>query len=356
MWRMNGPPEPVDESALSTAGSAVEALAAVKQGVEEEKKHIEHNVPHRFNPYFHLPFWTAYKSGNTGFVTGLFVGGGVGVLTGIGVALALTAFGTALTAAAAGALVVGCAIAGMAVGAHKFGDAGNAAGAAAGVATIQEKRLLKGIALMLSRALGRKVDAPASEELDDDVPIPTHLSDSPHFLSTSSFDMKPFYPKVGIPGLLIGAGVGAAAAFAAPFALPLLESVGVAHFIVTGVGHLSYAGAMTAFGLFGASFGVNRNYFRKVADWVDKGLAEGWFSKDSEGITPYIQRSRAIERLVAEEAAAAQAAAHPSQPRQLLGAASEEQDTQSNYWREAMRKRALHEFSTATPSHDGRVH
>src|SRR5271156_6856405 len=115
----------------------------------EEHIEIQHNIMEGRpqtdeGPYYHEPWWEAYKGSVKGKLGGAKIGALLGGAAGLAAAAVLLATGvipfalTMATLTTASAITAGFATAGMVYGAHEFGEIGKAVGSNAAVAEIQE--------------------------------------------------------------------------------------------------------------------------------------------------------------------------------------------------------------------------
>lgn len=282
------------------AFAPVENITEEKPSEEEimEREETEHHDPTRYSPFYYKGMWGAFKGHTKGVLGGLLIGAAIGALGGFllcgGVAL-LAAYAeiAAVTALLTELGVSGWALAGFGSavfagagafwGAHEFGESARVAGSSSAIADTQEERLLAAQAAMISKATGKRVSPPSSAAIDSMVRSNTigdsaHLSDQPHLLSASEPSRKWFHGKIGLVGL--GAGLGFGALLATMGLVPgagILAAAGLTHIAA---GHMVAGLTMAASGLFGASFGLERNLLRRVFDKTDKLFAgQFWNSK-----------------------------------------------------------------------------
>jgi hypothetical protein len=235
-------------------------------------------------PYYHDTQWESYKGGVKGKLGGAIIGAGLGAAAGVIAAVAIPFVGGALLGTTALALTIsGFTAAGMAYGAHEFSEVGHITGAVAAAHEKSEERM-KEYSDSKFDALSKKIDTLRSNLTGEPVPeepktpednkegklregldyTTTHCDEhcSPHN------GTKLIFWKVALIGLLVGAAAGAILATGgiAGHALAMLGVAGEG-------GVLSTTGVLAAstltMGLFGASFGVNRDMFRHVFDRTD---------------------------------------------------------------------------------------
>lgn len=227
--------------------------------------------------YYHEVWWESYKGIGKGYLGGAIIGVAAGAAIGVA---ALAAFSLSVgipTALGAGGLIASFAAGGMLYGAHQFSEVGKITGA---VAAAQDKaeqyekgqffEIKKEISELKAMVSGKR-PALATEE-----PAVATASEQPHRTTHCDGhcppDKKKFvFWKVATLGLTIGMAAGA-----------LLVAGGVAGHVMEGLrmhaAEASYAAVMTTMGLFGASFGINRDMFRQVFDKTDllfKGILSG---------------------------------------------------------------------------------
>lgn len=245
-------------------------------------------------PFYHHTFWESYKGSVKGKFGGLVIGLLVGAVVGAATALLLPYIGvTGVTAATA---IGGMSVMGMAYGMKEFGEVGRVTGAVAAAGKDSEKRMQtfeKGkfeeikqdINELKSMVSGKPIEEVAkaskvshtstSEEIDNFEEAERKLAS----YRTSHHDAsipKPagnglIFWKVAAVGLAVGSGLG--------LLLSAVASTGVIAAAGTGVlGELLASPAASALtvGLIGASFGINRDSFRKIFDKTDS-LFRGMF-------------------------------------------------------------------------------
>jgi hypothetical protein len=241
-------------------------------------------------PYYHKSWWEAYKGSAKGKFGGAIIGAAVGALIGIIAAPVLAIAGIAT--ATASLTIVGLAAAGMVYGAHEFGDIGKTVGSDAALGEKLEKRLksyvggqfdeLKQDVAELKAAVRgepapERVPAKAEKQLEDEQYTTTHCDD--HCPPSKQL----IYPKITLIGLAVGLVAGALLAASPIGAAVIGHELGMA----------GTAATMTVMGLFGASFGINRDLFRGVFDKTDL-LFKG-ITKRSPSIEPQQAMNQAQE-------------------------------------------------------------
>ncbi|MFW0776618.1 MAG: hypothetical protein ACN2B6_02740 [Rickettsiales bacterium] len=265
---------------------------------------LEHKVSHGKSPndegpYYHHAFWESYKGGIKGKLFGVIVGGMIGTFIGgavlaLAVAapqLGLAALVTQTTALATMAIFAG---AGITYGMKEFGQVGRITGGSAAqfyqhelrektfvkgqVAELKEdidelKALVKGEQPTKNPEYEKSIALAAKEEQDY---RKTHYAKlTPNKLNSIAFW------KVLALGLAVGAAAGAILAVGgtASVAAEILIHMGVAETAVHALGSSGImAASVVTMGALGASFGINRDSFRKIADKTDL-LFKGRLSK-----------------------------------------------------------------------------
>ncbi len=217
-------------------------------------------------------FWESYKGGIKGKIGGFVLGALVGATLGIPAATLLSTAGVSISF---GSIVLGFTCAGMLYGAHEFDQVGKISGGVAAGLQTTEGRLKK----YLGKELGEIKDD--IEKIKSKVGVtetsaPTQDEQetfrSKHLLERHKG--KSFYPKLAIIGLVVGLAVGGLLA-STHFAYEALSVMGM-EVAKMSSGTIT-AVTMSAMGVLGASFGINRDYFRAVFDKTDS-----WFKKISK--------------------------------------------------------------------------
>jgi hypothetical protein len=231
-------------------------------------------------PYYHESWWESYKGSVKGKLGGAVIGALMGAAIGVAAAIAIPFFGGALLTAGALAMTVsGFAAAGMLYGAHEFADVGRVAGGVAAGLEVAEQRqnkkleqLEKKIDKLQASINGEEIPADdvkkedKDKKADGELDYKTTHCDEEHCIPNGKPQL--IFWKVALIGLAVGLAAGA-----------LLASGGLAAHALVGLGVAAEAGAlsttgvmaasMLTMGLFGASFGVNRDLFRHVFDKTD---------------------------------------------------------------------------------------
>jgi len=258
-------------------------------------------------PYYHRSWWESYKGGVKGKLGGLVIGALIGAAVGLAAAGIAAVALPHLAIGAAVAIVGGFSAGGMLYGAHEFSDVGKVTGAVAAAQERAEERmksfeagkfaeLKKEISELKSMIAGEKL--PETELAQQEAALAAgnaELADykTRHMDDAHARESRPVFWNIAAIGLAVGLAAGALLAFG-----------GVSEHVLHGLGYageeLSHGGVLAAsmgsMGLFGASFGINRDIFRRVFDTTDllfKGIV---------GNSP--EPSKAAGKGVAPEAAA----------------------------------------------------
>jgi hypothetical protein len=246
-------------------------------------------------PFYHHTFWESYKGSIKGKLGGLIIGGMIGAIVGAAASLAIPAI-------SATAIMASLAAAGALYGAHEFGESGRVTGAIAAAENDAEKRMR---ALQKSQFAEIKQDISELKSIVKGEPVPEtsarQAADNTKETEKKLADYrvthhdetipKPkggglIFWKVAMVGLAVGAGLGF-----------LLASAGVAAGVGAHIGILAPllatpATAAVTLGAIGASFGINRDVFRKIFDKTDllfQGITD--FKK------PKLPRQHTIEKI-----------------------------------------------------------
>jgi nucleoside phosphorylase len=247
------------------------------------EKQLEHGEsPNDEGPFYHHSFWESYKGSIKGKLGGIAIGALIGAVVG-GIVVGAMALATSLAPAVLGITFVGITGAGLLYGMNEFSEIGKIVGAQAAVQEQADARE----AIRFS-ALEKKVDAlteavkgssgKAIKKVDtseESEALTTYRKT--HYAKLNGSTKGPIFWKVALIGLVVGAAAGAILATGGLFPLAggaSLASTMLAHTI--GESLVSYLGAggimaasMTIMGMFGASFGINRDYFRRIFDVTD---------------------------------------------------------------------------------------
>jgi hypothetical protein len=266
----------------------LEIQSAIRQG----------HPPTDEGPYYHEPWWESYKGGVKGYLGGAVAYTGVGAAVG---AVTATVLGVAGLVASTAVLpiVSGFAAAGLLYGAHEFNSIGHIVGSGAAIAEKQEERTnskfealeqkIDDLKTMISdkKAGASDVSGAVKEQAKKKQHAlrhrTTHIGDHVN-------DNKLVFWKIAGIGLLAGLAAGALLVFGGG-AEHLIGLLGNASEPVV---HAGSVGIITALGLFGASFGINRDIFRHIFDKTDM-LFKGLFSRSMEQSphkAQYVEKSR----------------------------------------------------------------
>ncbi len=228
-------------------------------------------------PYYHESWWEAYKGTVKGLLGGLIIGAGVGLAAG-GVALGLLAAFTTMHLAAVPVLL-GFAAVGAVLGGHEFSQVGNVTGAVSAAHEKAEERIkefensrfaeLKREIRGLKAAMMGQDPAAAEAACEPDVPSCAEVDAKHSEYRTQHCDTehcvqnKPIFWKIAAIGGVVGTAAGA-----------LLGASGFMPELLHPLGHIAQAEAPIAGsivgGTLGASFGINRDIFRRVFDKTDR--------------------------------------------------------------------------------------
>lgn len=228
-------------------------------------------------PYYHHAWWESYKGMVKGKLGGAVIGAIMGSVVGVAAAAVLSTIGAPI---AAGVVIAAFAGAGMIKGVHEFSQIGASAGAvAAGLDTAERRNKLyldgkfNEIEAKLDRLeaeIPNKTPAPViRKEVREPVYRTDHFVEAPDGKGQAGL----VFWKVAAIGLAVGAAAGLLLAGSGVAAMALEHVLG--HGIVAGLGTSGITALSTAtFAAFGASFGINRDVFRKIFDHTDV-LARG---------------------------------------------------------------------------------
>ncbi|MDX1975449.1 MAG: hypothetical protein SFT92_07210 [Rickettsiales bacterium] len=260
-----------------------------------QKKINAGQSPNDEGPYYHHIFWESYKGGVKGKFGGVVIGSALGsVVGGAMLAVGTIAGITAITAAPALLVVGAFSAAGGLYGAHEFGDVGKAVGSDAALGQQLEARLKtyhEGKTAELKKEINELKSAVTGQPVVNDPKLDEAIiraeEDEHNYRKVHYAKLEPTpvnslaFWKVALVGLVVGAAVGVlfAAGPGGGVAGALLEHA-LGHTLGAGLaeGGLMAASAAT-FGLMGATFGINRDFFRKIFDKTDL-LFKGIISND----------------------------------------------------------------------------
>lgn len=245
-------------------------------------------------PFYHHSFWESYKGSVKGKLGGLAIGLLIGAVVGAVSSMLLGFAGIEIAGLAASTIIGGSAAAGAIYGAHEFGEVGRVTGAVAAAGKDAEKRMQifeKGkfeeikqdISELKEMVSGKKPEtiktsasagaSANSTDADEEMKkIEQKLQDyrvHHHDKTIPKADGNSvIFGKVALVGMIVGAGIGL-----------LLSGIGLGSGLENLGLHTLFenptASALTM-GLAGASFGINRDAFRKIFDKTDT-LFKGMF-------------------------------------------------------------------------------
>ena len=260
-------------------------------------------------PYYHKTWWEGYKGGVKGLLGGLLLGACVGSVIGMGAAgimLSMELVSTGLV----GSVVAAFAAGGMLLGAEEFSTVGIVSGASAAgheEAEIRSKKeLTRAVGELKAELAELKALVPgkspseagkAKEDAKALIPPPDEFKRTTHVdYNHKPEKFKPIFWKVAGIGAVIGGTAGTLLAFGG-VPKELLELAGTeAAQQLSGSWTGTLAATSTVGALAGASFGINRDIFRKVFDITDH-----WFrgilipGKEDVSPAPAIEQARAAE-------------------------------------------------------------
>jgi hypothetical protein len=289
------------------------------QELEEIAFHQQNGRPETTKgPYYHQTWWESYKGAVKGILGGIVVGGLVGAGVGGAVIGALTLAGINI-GGAAGVVLASTTLFGMYEGKEKFEKVGIASGASAAAAEVSEVRMkeyvrgkftdLTNEIREMKAAIAGKI-SPDAMHTNPQAPDTKAIFDesdfrSTHFETHTSEKIPLVFWNVATIGALVGAAVAAVAIFAGA------GDTTLGH-IISDALSVSGAAADTALvatgATLGASFGVNRDIFRKIFDVTDcwfMGISDGKCSvteiaqakgKPAPNLAPQAPKNHAPER------------------------------------------------------------
>ena len=234
-------------------------------------------------PYYHGAWWESYKGGVKGKLGGVVIGALIGA--GVGVAAAgVLSLAVAGGIEFAAVVIAGFAAGGMLYSAHEFSEVGKVTGAVAAAHEKSEERMKNfedGKFAEIKREINELKSLVTGKPL-----APESISQPVEVLAdykTTHSDkregkMQLVFWKIATIGLAVGLAAGALLA-GGGLAGHALHALGFAAEPLADAG--TYAASMIAMGLFGASFGVNRDIFRAVFDKTDL-LFKGIIGNDRE--------------------------------------------------------------------------
>ena len=249
----------------------------------EEAKEIAHHqrIGHPQTdegPYYHNAWWEGYKGGVKGMLGGLIIGAIVGALMGALVMGGLALAGIPLAGIGIAAVIGGFSALGAYHGAHEFNQVGIVTGAVSASHERAEERmkefedsrfaeLKRDIAGLKAVVTGERPPEPMAVDGEPDgrAVDANHRDYRTQHCSEGHCppEMKPVFWKVAGIGLAVGAAAGA-----------LFGGSGLMghllHPIAEGLAQNQITAASTIVGgAAGASFGINRDLFRRVFDVTD---------------------------------------------------------------------------------------
>lgn len=254
--------------------------------IEIQKKLDTGKSPSDEGPYYHHAWWESYKGGVKGKFGGVIIGASVGGAIGALVAGAAAIVGTGGLALP---IIGSFAAAGLLYGAHEFSEVGKVTGAASAVqqqAELRMKAFEEGkfaeikqeICALEEKITGKPVDGKKTQAIRDALKDYDDLDyRKTHYAKLRPVKMNTFaFWKVSLVGLVIGALAGIILGQTGVAAELFSHIGGAAGEAITSTlaGHATAISALV-FGAMGASFGLNRDFFRRVFDKTDlwfKGL------------------------------------------------------------------------------------
>jgi len=261
--------------------------------LELEKKIREGKSPNDEGPYYHVGWWESYKGGVKGKLGGAIIGGTVGTIVGAVLVGTLAVAGIPLAGVVPYLAVALFAGVGVSKGYQEFSEVGHIVGSGAAQTRLLEARLrtmMDGKVAEVKEEIGEikemisgtpnegkarlKAIQMAANEDEADYRRSHYAKIKP-----SKFNTLAFW-KVALIGLAVGAAIGLALSIggaAGPAGLMLGHVLGEAAIHSIGSAGIALASA-TTLGALGATYGLNRDFFRKVFDKTDllfKGLVGG---------------------------------------------------------------------------------
>jgi len=218
-------------------------------------------------PYYHESWWESYKGSVKGKLGGSIIGAALGAA--IGATAAIILVFTAPTIAVL-PIIAGFAGAGMLYGAHEFSEIGKIVGSDAATAEKLEHRIknfenskfaeLKQEIRELKNGLLGKKSAPETAAKPEESYRTEHCDDH-----CPPNQRKWVFWNIAAIGAIIGIAAGSLLALSGLDEM-LLHHLGSAGAALHPIAHTA---TIMATGLFGASFGVNRDMFRQLFDRTD---------------------------------------------------------------------------------------
>jgi len=250
-------------------------------------------------PYYHDAWWESYKGSVKGKLGGAVIGGLVGLAVGLAAAAVLPLVG-AVSTISTGVMIAAFSAGGMIYGMHEFSEVGKVTGAVAAAQEKAEQRengkfaeIKREISELKSLITGSKTPKIEQKSIDN-----SDLTESEQLYRTTHCDEhcppkngKFVFWKVAAVGLIAGVAAGALLAYGG-LAGSFLGELGITK--------VSSPAIMTVMGLFGASFGLNRDMFRRIFDKTDL-LFKGIFHNSSsrgQQVTMLSQSSQQTEKSI----------------------------------------------------------
>ena len=262
------------------------------------KKQMDQGLsPNDEGPYYHHAWWEAYKGSVKGKLGGLVIGTVVGSIVGAVVAggVVLVAGAGAIGLAGSAAVVGAFAAGGALFGTHEFSSIGKITGAVSAAQDESEIRMklyeegkfneLKhdiNEIRELVKGNHKEAEAIAKQAEKDESRKAEETKVAETYRTTHYAQLEPdkknrfIFSKITLIGLVIGAAAGALFA-ATGSADALLHGLTGSHGALGTIG--TFAASMASFGALGASFGINRDLFRRIFDKTDL-MTKGIISND----------------------------------------------------------------------------
>ncbi len=279
--------------------------------LELEKKIREGKNLNDEGPYYHHAWWESYKGSIKGKLLGAVLGAAVGAIIG-GIVIAAATFVTplaGLAATGAAAATLGAfSVAGLMYGMKEFSEIGKGVGNTSSQFRLLESRtrtMVDGKVAEIKEELGEikslLTGQPDPNKAENRQAQQMAEEDETSYRKTHYAKLTPpkinsfAFWKVALVGLVVGAAAGAliGATGLAAYALPAGIKLGTDAMII---------GSALIFGAVGASFGINRDYARKIADRTDL-LFKGVIGSKSHDYIKECQQSegKAIEEKLSEK-------------------------------------------------------
>lgn len=278
--------------------------------LELEKKIEKGLSPNDEGPFYHHSWWESYKGSIKGKLGGALIGAIMGVVIG-GAIAGVLAITTTLAAPVIGAAFAALASAGVIYGMHEFSEIGKVVGAqAAGLEQADAREAIRFAVLEkkldaltdmvkgnTNTAKSSAIEQKHSEKIAESERIAKELET---YRTTHYAQLEPdrknrfIFSKVAVMGLVIGAAVGAILAFGGASA-KIFETIGIKGLS----GAATHLASIITFGMFGASFGINRDIFRKTFDQTDLMFKGIIFNKQVK--QKQIEAGQAVEKEIKNE-------------------------------------------------------